>query len=156
MFLPKYPMSLVTWTTVAVMPLRSVTNPAVFIIMSIKNISKCKKETGNTSKWGVSIPFNNNPQWRWYRFFLLVRTKWSRVVVLVRHSVHERRSRLSLNTRLPSYGSLTIWKVIGQYTAAFEFSSKIQSWQLTITHGKYFFQALIVQYLIDENHFPEI
>ena len=58
MFLPKYPMSLVTWTTVAVMPLRSVTNPAVFIFMSIKNISKCKKETGNTSKWGVSIPFN--------------------------------------------------------------------------------------------------
>ena len=60
MFLPKYPMSLVTWTTVAAMPLRSVTNPAVFIIMSIKNISKCKKETGNTSKWRVSIPFNNS------------------------------------------------------------------------------------------------
>ena len=43
MFLPKYPMSLVTWTVVVVLPLRSIITPLVFIIMSVKKISRTSK-----------------------------------------------------------------------------------------------------------------
>ena len=51
MIQPKYPMTLVIWTVVGVMPLHSVTNPMVFIIMSIRNISRSKRESGSLSKW---------------------------------------------------------------------------------------------------------
>ena len=45
MFLPKYPMSLVTWTVVDVLPLRSSITPLVFIVMSVKKISTTSKTT---------------------------------------------------------------------------------------------------------------
>ena len=45
MFLPKYPMSLVTWTVVGVLPLRSIITPSVFIVMSVKKISRTSKTT---------------------------------------------------------------------------------------------------------------
>ena len=45
MFLPKYPMSLVSWTVVGVLPLRSIITPSVFIVMSVKKISRTSKTT---------------------------------------------------------------------------------------------------------------
>ena len=45
MFLPKYPMSLVTWTVLGVLPLRSIITPSVFIVMSVKKISRTSKTT---------------------------------------------------------------------------------------------------------------
>ena len=38
MFLPVYPINLVIWTTVAIMPLNSVINPCIFILMNLKSI----------------------------------------------------------------------------------------------------------------------
>ena len=43
MFLPKYPMALVIWTVVGILPLRSIITPSVFIITSIKKMLKSKK-----------------------------------------------------------------------------------------------------------------
>ena len=38
MFLPAYPIEMITWTTVAVVPINSIINPLVFVITSLRKM----------------------------------------------------------------------------------------------------------------------